>query len=274
MKALTAVIDAAAFSSVDRQKLVALVQGGQASDGELSAAATYQSHSSDIIDVLNDLPEKAQSKVDDTRHPESTAAYNFAMLKQSLEDQLAQDNKALERGKTDNVEFAASMAAETADVAEIEKDLASETDTHCSRKVQWPHHERFKRIRSGDHGEEIRQEGNLRRTCTTRFAHFRIMKFGAGAGEDPIAKVKDLITELTKRLQADASSEASHTWYCDAELLETTEKKLDLESDVHCFKFEAVVAKSNFLDGEILALEAELGALSRSQLQMDTMRAE
>ena len=57
---------------------------------------------------------------------------------------------------------------------------------------------------------------------------------------------------------------------------ETTEKKQDLESDVekHSSKLEAVVAKTNFLDGEILALEAELGALSRSQLQMDTMRAD
>ena len=102
------------------------------------------------------------------------------------------------------------------------------------------------------------------------------MKFGAGAGEDPFAKVKDLITELTKRQQAEISSEATHTWYCDAELSETTEKKQDLESVVekHSSKLEAVVAKSNILDGEISALEAELGALSRSQLQMDTMRAE
>ena len=80
------------------------------------------------------------------------------------------------------------------------------------------HHERLKRIRSGDHGEEIRQEGNLRRTCSICFAHFLIMKFGAGAGEDPFAKVKDLITDLTKRLQAEVSSEASHTWHCDGEL--------------------------------------------------------
>ena len=77
------------------------LQSRQASDGELSTPAveTYQSHSSDIIDVLNDLLEKAQSKDDDTRHAESIAAYNFAMLKQSLEDQLAQDNKGLGEGK-------------------------------------------------------------------------------------------------------------------------------------------------------------------------------
>ena len=63
VEVLIAVIDAAAFSSVDRQKLVALVQSRQASDGELSnpAATTYQSHSSDIVDVFNDLLEKAQT---------------------------------------------------------------------------------------------------------------------------------------------------------------------------------------------------------------------
>merc|ERR1712136_526813 len=65
--ALTAVVDAAAFSSVDKQRLVALVQSRQSSDdedGELSApaAATYKTHSSDIVDVLNDLLDKSQTE--------------------------------------------------------------------------------------------------------------------------------------------------------------------------------------------------------------------
>ena len=51
----TAVVDAAAFSSVDKQKLVALVQSQKSSDdedGELFApsVATYKSHSSDIVE--------------------------------------------------------------------------------------------------------------------------------------------------------------------------------------------------------------------------------
>ena len=36
-----------------------------------------------------------------------------------------------------------------------------------------------------------------------------IMKFGAGADGDPFVKVKDLITDLISRLQAEASSETN-----------------------------------------------------------------
>ena len=39
-------------------------------------------------------------------------------------------------------------------------------------------------------------------------------------------------------------------------------------------KFEAGVAKSNNLDGEIAAIQAELGALSKTQVQKNMMRAE
>ena len=58
--------------------------------------------------------------------------------------------------------------------------------------------------------------------------------------------------------------------------METTAKKQDLESDVEkdSPKLETAVAKSTVLDGEIAALQAELGVLSKSQLEMDTMRAE
>ena len=103
-----------------------------------------------------------------------------------------------------------------------------------------------------------------------------IMKFGAGSGDDPFVKVKGLITDLINRLQAEASSEASHKSYCDEETSKATEKKEDLEGDVakHSSKLEAAVARSTVLDGEISALQLELGALSKRQLQLDTMRAD
>ena len=71
--ACPAVFDTAAFASVDKQKLVALVQSRQSSDdddSELSSlpAASYKRHSSVIVEVLNDLLDKDQTEFDDTRH--------------------------------------------------------------------------------------------------------------------------------------------------------------------------------------------------------------
>ena len=80
-----------------------------------------------------------------------------------------------------------------------------------------------------------------------------IMKFGAGADGDPFVKVKDLITDLISRLQADGSSETNQKSYCDEETSKATETREDLEADV---AKQAAVARSIDLDGEISALQS------------------
>ena len=52
-----------------------------------------------------------------------------------------------------------------------------------------------------------------------------IMKFGAGADDDPFVKVKDLITDLINRLQAEVNQKSC----CDEETSKATEKKEDLK---------------------------------------------
>ena len=53
--------------------------------------------------MLNDFLDKGQFELDGPRHAISNAAHNCAMLKQSLVDQLAQDNKALVKAKADHL---------------------------------------------------------------------------------------------------------------------------------------------------------------------------
>ena len=73
-----------------------------------------------------------------------------------------------------------------------------------------------------------------------------MMKFGAGADGDPFVKVKDLITDLISRVQAEASSVTNRKSHCDAEMSKITEKREDLEADItkHSSKLEAAVARS------------------------------
>ena len=73
------------------------------------------------------------------------------------------------------------------------------------------------------------------------------MKFDAGAGEDPFVKMKDLITDLINRLQAEASSEANQKFFCNEETSKATEKKEDLEADIakHTSKLETAVSEGH-----------------------------
>ena len=97
---LKTILDAAAIGSGDQKLLTGLLQSQQGEDDEDSdlsfgapAAAGYKSHGSGIMDVLEDLKEKAESELADLRKAENNAAHNYDMLKQSLTDQIGADNK-------------------------------------------------------------------------------------------------------------------------------------------------------------------------------------
>jgi chromosome segregation ATPase len=104
VKGLSAIVDAASFSVADKEKLIAFVQNEQSSDDEDAGAApdpaAYKSHSTGILDVLEDLKTKSEEQLADLRKAESNTKQNYALLKQSLEDQAAYDTKELNEEKS------------------------------------------------------------------------------------------------------------------------------------------------------------------------------
>lgn len=131
LKSLSTVIDAAAFSVTDRAHLMALVQNRDNSndqdDSEFGAPdpAAYKSHSSNIIEVLEDLKEKAEQELADLRKAESSTKHNYEMLKQSLEDQMAADTKDMNDEKSAKAAADESKATAVGDLAETTKSLAN-----------------------------------------------------------------------------------------------------------------------------------------------------
>jgi len=133
VQTLGAVIDAAGFVGADKTKLVALVQsqqGSQNDDEELGApaAATYKSHSSGIVDVLEDMKEKAESELKDLRNEETGSKHNYDMLKQSLDDQMAADTKDMEDEKAAKAEAEEGKATAEGDLEETVKLLKNTKD--------------------------------------------------------------------------------------------------------------------------------------------------
>jgi len=130
LKSLTTVVDAAAFTINDREHLVALVQDKNKDDEEDSelgapAAAGYKSHSSNIVDVLEDLKEKAEEELASLRKAESSTKHNYQMLKQSLDDQMTADTKDLNAEKSAKAGSEEAKAVAVGDLSETTKFLAN-----------------------------------------------------------------------------------------------------------------------------------------------------
>jgi len=131
LKAFKAVFDAAAFVGSDQKKLAALVQSQQGEsdddDDELGspAAAVYKSKSGNIVDVLEDLKEKAEGQLSDLRKAETNTKHNFEMLKQSLENQMAASTKDMDETKSNKAAAQEGLATAQGDLAGTTKDLAN-----------------------------------------------------------------------------------------------------------------------------------------------------
>eukprot|EP00747_Dinoflagellata_sp_TGD_P154795 gnl/TRDRNA2_/TRDRNA2_177533_c10_seq24.p1 gnl/TRDRNA2_/TRDRNA2_177533_c10~~gnl/TRDRNA2_/TRDRNA2_177533_c10_seq24.p1 ORF type:complete len:689 (+),score=281.38 gnl/TRDRNA2_/TRDRNA2_177533_c10_seq24:89-2155(+) len=129
---LNVVITKAGITSADKSKLVAMVQSRDSDadtdmDAELGApaAATYESHSKGILDILEDMKEKAEAELAEARKVESSAQHEFNMLKQGLEDQLAADNKDLSDSKAFKADAEETAATAKGDLAETMEELSN-----------------------------------------------------------------------------------------------------------------------------------------------------
>merc|ERR1712161_122082 len=95
-------------------------------------------------------------------------------------------------------------------------------------------------------------------------------------GEDVFGKIKGLIRDMIAKLEREAGAEAAEKAYCDEQIAKTEQKKSELEEDIT--KATSVIdqsaANSAQLKAQVKELEAELGALAKSQAEMDKIRME
>jgi len=138
LSSLSVVMDAAAFSSEDHSKLVALVQAQSGTDDEelgAPAEAKYKTHSGSIFDVLGDMKEKAEGQLNDLRKAESVAKHNYNMLRQSLEDSIDADTRDMDEEKSLKASTEENKATAEGDLAETVKELGADKEALATAKT-------------------------------------------------------------------------------------------------------------------------------------------
>jgi len=147
LSALTALVQASSISADDRSTLTSLVQQAQGADDEdfLAAAApapkAYESQSGGILDTLEDMKEKAVAMRNKGQKEEMNAKHAFEMLKQSLENSIAQDKKEMGEAKATKAGAEEAKATAEGDLSITSKELAadekylSDLSTDCQSKA-------------------------------------------------------------------------------------------------------------------------------------------
>lgn len=136
VQALQAMVQAQSLSSADGSKLAALIQSNQEDDDSGAPdPAVYENQSGGVLDVLNDLLEKAQGELDGARTKENSDMQNFQMLKQSLTDEIKFANKEKSEASTSK-----SASAEGKATAEGDLDVTSKALAEDINELQGLHH--------------------------------------------------------------------------------------------------------------------------------------
>merc|ERR1719433_2283883 len=113
--------------------LTALVQESRQADQDADTgapeAATYEGHSSGIIETLEGLLEEAEGQLSEARKKETSSKNNYEMLKQSLEDDIANANKDLDESKKSLAASGEATATAQGDLTVTSKALAADIAT-------------------------------------------------------------------------------------------------------------------------------------------------
>jgi len=130
-QALAVMVEATSLSSADASKLTALMQQSQESeDGSESlgapAAAVYKGKSGGIVETMQDLYEKGEAQLEETRKTETKNLNAYSMLAQSLKDEIKYANKDMAAAQKNLATSAEAKATAEGDLAVTSKDLAED----------------------------------------------------------------------------------------------------------------------------------------------------
>lgn len=158
------------IGTTDAARLTAFAQQSQKGDDDDSsapAAAVYEGQSGAIADTLQDLTDKAETQLAETRKKEVTARQNFEMLKQSLDDEIAYAGKELDEAKKGIAESTEKKATAEGNLDVTSKELA----------------------------EDVKAKGSLHQDCMSKASEFEAETKSRGEELKALAMAKSIMEE-------------------------------------------------------------------------------
>jgi len=298
LKALEMIVEASFVTRAQRSKVQAFIQARANAEDDLSLRSATKSRAGGdaILETLEEMQDKAEGTLSDTRKEEMENAHAFAMVRSNMENSLNSFKREL-----DESTYAKKVSAEA--LAQAEKDLgatkaALKDDTRfvqdlhqrCMIKAQeWEvlHRDSVAELTALDSAKAILtkkfgafiqshsdQRLKLRAASSDDDAKARalraIQKLGKRlhstalvslayrAAADPFAKVRGMVEDMIAKLMQEAAEEADKKALCDKDISASKATQADKESKIS--KLDARIERAK---AAIAELTEGIGALSK-----------
>jgi len=311
---LSKVVEASWVTDKQRSVLQSLLQSqSEDQDEDLSlapqaTAASYSGHSDGILDTISDMEAKAETSLSTTRKNEMEAAHSFALLKQSLEGEIATMKKQLSEATQQKSATEEDLHAAEGALAETQKTLADdekyleELTASCGAKAaEWATRQKdageemaaiakakevlsegvkvflqtSSRTRVGEADAALRAQAvKVLSGLAKRFHTFGLIELSSRAKSDPFGKVRGLIEGMIAKLEQEAAAEADQKSFCDEEISESKAKQATLTGklDKTAARIQKGEADKAKLAEDIKILEEEIAAIDAGQAEATKVR--
>merc|ERR1719443_738637 len=292
--------------------------GSEDSDEDLDfqpqgKVVAFESSSGGILDTIADMQEKAEASLSSTRKDEMEAAHAYAMVKQSLEDEISVAKKMLSEATltrsttTEELNTAQASLSETKTTLEADEKYLEELKQSCTTKAtEWAARQKqaSEETAAIQKAKDILSEGVkvfLQTSSHTRLQSeteasldarsqvvsilkklartensYALAQLASQARSDPFGKIRGLIEEMIAKLTDEAAEEADQKSFCDEELSESKAKQADLSGKLDKTSArisKAEAGKAKLLE-EIKVLETEISEMDAGQAEATKVRQE
>lgn len=118
LAAIDAMVSSAMIGAADADGLTAFMQNSEEASELAPSAPVYEGKSGSIVEMLEDMQDKANAELKELRSKEASARHAFEMLQQSLQDQMSFAQEEVSKLKSNLAQTQVSKSADEKDLQE------------------------------------------------------------------------------------------------------------------------------------------------------------
>jgi len=297
VEGLGQIVEASFVTQKQKDHIAALLQSRAESEEEAEFGSRTMDVSA-IMDTLADMEDKADQSLSDARKGEADSQGSHNLLKQGLENEIANSKKEMGESTNRKASTAQALAGAQGDLATEQKGLAEDTSYLSDLKRDCQTRAQEFEVETRDNQAELTALGKAKAILLKKFAAFvqtgtkakardenddakaralkaieqlgrrlhrtALIALAYRAAEDPFGKIRGMVEDMIAKLLQEAAEEATQKAFCDQEIGESKASQADKQG-----KLDKVNSRLEKAESSTASLTEDISRLSGEVAEND-----